>query len=77
MSHIVPLSTLPIGLNSKIEIMDVNSDIKSRLLDLGFIKGTKISCVLKNPSGELSAYLIRQTVIALRREDSDNIHVIV
>lgn len=77
MKHIIPLSNLPIGQNSKIELLNVNSDIKSRLLDLGFINGTKISCVLKNPSGELSAYLIRQTVIALRREDSDNILVTV
>lgn len=77
MSYITPLSNLSIGQNSKIEILNVNSDIKPRLLDLGFISGTNIRCILKNPSGELSAYLIRQTVIALRKEDSDNILVTV
>ena len=77
MNHIIPLSDLSIGQNSKIAVLKVNSNIKPRLLDIGFIKGTNIKCVLKNPSGDPSAYLIRQTLIALRKEDADNIFVTV
>ena len=75
MQDIIPLSTLSIGANGKIALLKVNSSIKSRLLDLGFINGTNISCVLKSPSGDPSAYLVRRTLIALRKEDADNIFV--
>ena len=75
MQDIIPLSDLNINQNSKIEIFLVNSKIRQRLLDLGFIKGTDITCVLKNSSNDLSAYLIRGTVIALRKDDSSKILV--
>ena len=77
MQDIIPLSSLSIGQKSKIAIFNINSPIKARLLDLGFINGSDICCVLKNPSGDPTAYLIRQTLIALRKEDADNIFVTV
>ena len=77
MQDIIPLSDLPLEQNSKIETVLVNSHIKQRLLDLGFIQGTDICCVLKNPANDLFAYLVRGTVIALRKEDSSKIFVTV
>ena len=41
-----------------------------RLSDLGFTPGECVSCVMKRRSGNISAYLVRNTVIALRRAES-------
>ena len=41
-----------------------------RLMDLGLIAGTKVTCLGKSPAGDPAAYLIRGTVIALRKADA-------
>jgi DtxR family Mn-dependent transcriptional regulator len=46
---------------------------RRRLLDLGFVKGAKVSIDLLNPLGEPKAYLIKGTVIALRENQSSKI----
>ncbi|GAA0115154.1 FeoA family protein [Clostridium senegalense] len=48
---------------------------KQRLLDLGFVPNTKIFILRESPFGEPVAYLIRETCIALRKEESENILV--
>lgn len=48
---------------------------KQRLLDLGFTPNTKIYVLRKSTFGEPVAYLIRDTCIALRKEETDNILV--
>lgn len=45
--------------------------ISKRLADLGFEPGAPVTCVLRKVNGELSAFLIRGAVIALRREDAE------
>ena len=47
--------------------------MKRRLMDLGFTKGTTVTCVLCG-SG-IKAYLVRGAVIALRNEDADKVPV--
>lgn len=47
------------------------ASIQNRLLDLGFEPGTAVTCLLKKCGDELSAFLIKGAVIALRREDAD------
>lgn len=54
------------------EIKD-SSKIKRRLFDMGFIPNTKIECILKN--NNISAYLIRNTLIAIRKIDAMEIEV--
>ncbi len=49
--------------------------IQRRLLDIGLIEGTPVSCLHKSPAGDPVAYLIRGAVIAIRSEDSANILV--
>jgi len=44
-----------------------------RLQDIGFIPGTAVTCLQRSPLGDPTAYRIRGTVIALRREDAKNI----
>lgn len=53
--------------------IDERSKIRRRLQDLGIISGTLITCTAKSPLGDPSAYRIRQTIIALRKQDADHI----
>lgn len=48
---------------------------KQRLLDLGFVPNTELYVLREAPLGEPTAYFIRDTCIALRREEADNILV--
>ena len=50
-------------------------DIKRRFMELGFVPGTKVKCVLISPMGDPKAFLIKNTVIAIRDEDSRNIKI--
>lgn len=59
-----------IGIINKI---NCSQEIKKRFLDLGFVKYTKISPVLTSPSGNIRAYLIKDTLIAIRSEDAEKI----
>lgn len=61
-----------IGIINKI---NCSSEIKKRFLDLGFVKDTKISPILTSPSGNIRAYLIKDTLIAIRNEDAKKISI--
>ena len=52
------------------KILSAIGSLKRRLLDLGIIKGTTITPVLKSPSGDPTAFEIRGALIALRKEDA-------
>jgi DtxR family Mn-dependent transcriptional regulator len=43
---------------------------RRRLLDLGFVPGTLIEVEMVSPSGDPTAYRVRGTQIALRREQA-------
>ena len=47
--------------------------VKRRLLDLGLIEGTDIKSVLVSPSGDPRAFEFRGSLIAIRKEDAENI----
>ena len=55
-------------------INSIGSD-RRRFLDLGLITNTKIRAILKSPSGDLRAYEIRGTIIAIRDEDAKKIEI--
>ena len=69
------LSQLPLNTIGIIDELNCNGNIRRRLLDLGLVKGTKITPVFKGPSGEPTAYEVRRTIIALRKEDSKLINL--
>ena len=54
----------------KVVKIDVDEEMKSRLLDLGIIENTSIKCVGISPLGDPKAYLVRGTIFALRKADS-------
>ena len=67
------LYELPLNTVGIIDNLNCTGNIRRRMLDLGLIKGTKIVPVFKSPSGDPIAYEIRKTLIAIRKEDSQNI----
>ena len=48
---------------------------RNRMLDLGFVPGTKVSVEFMNPSGSPIAYRIRGACIALRQEQIERIRI--
>lgn len=48
---------------------------RRRLLDLGFVPGTRIVPELVSPGGDPTAYRVRGTLIALRREQAEWVRV--
>ncbi len=69
----VRLSSLDEG--AKAKILGISSECRGsarrRLMDLGFIKGTKIETEFKGPNSNPKAYKIRNTLIALRNDQAD------
>jgi DtxR family Mn-dependent transcriptional regulator len=48
---------------------------RRRLMDLGFVPGTEVGVEMVSPSGDPTAYRVRGTVIALRREQAALVRV--
>ena len=67
------LSELEQGKKGVIALLKTKGTLKRRLMDVGFIEGADISCVLASPLGDPKAYWVRGSLIALRKEDSDKI----
>lgn len=67
----------------KIKVSDVvilkklnnTGSIRRRLLDIGFIPGTKIESILTSPFKDPTLYRIRGTLIAIRNDDAKDIIV--
>lgn len=69
------LNLLKIGEKAIISKIDNDLEIKGRLLDMGFYKGSKIECLLCASFGGPIAYKIKNTIIALRKSDAEKIYV--
>ena len=69
------LNALDIGDSATVLLLENSGSIRRRLQDIGIVEGTEIECVLKAPSGDPSAYLIKGAVIAIRNDDSKKIFV--
>ena len=68
------LNELEPGKTAKITDITDNSNIR-RLYDLGIIPGTEIKALYKAPSGNITAYLVRGTVFALRGDTARKIKI--
>lgn len=75
MKQIIPLNQIPLNIPSRLEKLECNETIRRRMLDLGLVPGTKIVPILKSPSGNPTAYEVRGSMIAIRKEDSKSIYV--
>ncbi len=67
------LSTLREGESAYVTEVSAGPAMDRRLTDLGLVRGTRVTCVLRSPAGDPCAYLIRGALIALRRADADGV----
>ncbi len=69
------LYDLPIDKPGIVQEISANGSLKRRLLDLGIIPNTTITPILKSPSGDPTAFEIRGSIIAIRKEDTSLIKI--
>ena len=63
------------GESARVLALRVGGGMRRRLLDIGLIEDTRVTCLGRGPFGDPSAYLIRGAVIALRGADAKGILV--
>ena len=66
----IPLSRLPLGRSARILSLSAAEPLNSRLLDLGFVPGGTVCPLYAAPLKDPRAYLVCETVIALRQKDA-------
>ncbi len=64
-----------IGTRAKVTELHLEGAERRRLLDLGLAIGTIVEALRRSPLGDPVAYRIRGAVIALRREQAEQIEV--
>ncbi|BBW95959.1 MULTISPECIES: FeoA family protein [Geobacillus] len=70
-----PLSRMKQGDRFRIANIAIPDPVlRRRLLDLGFVPGGEIEVGQKSPLGDPTAYRVRGTTIALRKEESNYIY---
>ena len=69
------LEKVAVGKRATVVSLNTRQPMRRRLLDLGFLEGNAIECIMKSPLGDPRAYLVRGTLIALRREDARTVTV--
>ena len=67
------LNSIDIGEYAEIAALLTKGSMRQRLLDIGLTPDTVVECVGKSPAGDPRAFLIRGAVIAIRKEDCDEI----
>lgn len=70
------LCQLEAGESGRVTAIYTKGDMRRRFMDMGLIADTKVTCLLKSSKGDISAYLIRGAVIAIRCEDVREIFVV-
>ncbi|MBQ3355543.1 MAG: ferrous iron transport protein A [Oscillospiraceae bacterium] len=60
---------------ARILSLQMRGAMRRRLLDFGMIEGTSVRCVRQSPAGDPVLYLVRGTMLALRRQDGRQIAV--
>ncbi|UCC73476.1 MAG: FeoA domain-containing protein [Gemmatimonadota bacterium] len=71
----VRLSSLEPGEAGRILALRCEGLGRRRLLDLGLTPGTVVECAFPGPLGEPTAYRVRGALIALRKEQGDEIEI--
>lgn len=65
----ISLNNIKVGKEYKVSSLKVNKNILRRFLDIGLIPGARIKKVLISPFKGISAYLIMDSIIAIRDKD--------
>ncbi|WP_129626750.1 FeoA family protein [Candidatus Oscillochloris fontis] len=72
----ITLADLPRGASAQVLTLHGVGPERQRMIDLGILPGTIISVEVRSPLGDPTAYRVRDTVIALRREQAQRIEVL-
>ena len=70
------LNNLEKGGIAQVSDLKIQGELRQRLMDMGITPGTGIECLFSSPKKQISAYLVRDSVIALRCEDAEGIVII-
>lgn len=70
------LSEIKLDESALITSIEPTFNYARRLIELGFSVGTEVTPVIKGMSGHLTAYKVKNTVIALREETADMVNVL-
>ena len=71
----ITLDALRVGQWGQVAEVLTEPAMRRRLLDLGLVPGTAVSCTAVSPAGDPAAYLIRGAVIALRSRDARGVRL--
>jgi len=69
------LDQLPPDTGGVVTALDTRGPERRRLMDLGLLPGAEVHVDMRSPLGDPTAYLVRGTLIALRRSQARGIHV--
>lgn len=71
------MTLLNAGMGQTVAVVGLTAigHLRRRLLDLGFVPGTKVHIVRRSPLGDPTAYRVRGATIALRSTDAQHILV--
>lgn len=72
---LVALAGLPLGATAVVESVEDGSPVSRRLLDLGFVPGTRVRVVRRAPLGDPTLYELRGTQLCLRRSEAARVRV--
>lgn len=76
MKRKIKLSELPLNRSALIVSVECKDSIINRIYDFGIVKDTIITAIFKSPLGDPKAYLIKNTIVALRNDDCEKITII-
>ena len=68
------LNKMKIGQKAIVDFIDI-SPFTRRLIEMGFSKNAQVEMLIRGMSNSLTAYRIKNTVVALRDETAENINV--
>ncbi|GAB4309112.1 MAG: FeoA family protein [Phototrophicales bacterium] len=69
------LDQLQIGQKAVVKRLSVDGINRRRLMDLGILPGTQLQAEMRSPLGDPVAYRVRGALIALRREQAQQIEI--
>ena len=75
MNEMIALDRLAEGESAYVMELETLPSMRRRLMDLGMIRGTRVTCLYRSPAGDPAAYLIRGAVVALRGADASRVRV--
>ena len=75
MESLLCLKDLAVGECAMVWKLKNRVELRRRLRDMGLVEGTCVKCIGKSPAGDPAAYLVRGTVIAIRKYDARQIIV--